>query len=268
MHKISLLGCGWLGLPLAKALLEKGHTVKGSTTSENKLTVLRDHGISPLMISVSETGIDGDIASFLKESEILIIDIPPKLRGTEQQSFVGKMQSLIPHIESSGVANVILISSTSVYSDDNSSVTENTVAFPDTESGKQLLQTEAMLLGNINFKTTVVRFGGLIGDDRHPVRSLAGRQNIENPAAPINLIHQDDCIGIILKIIEKNEWNQVFNAATPYHPNRETYYTKKAIAIGLPPPLFNHDKESAGKTILSDKVQHVLDYKFTVIENI
>jgi hypothetical protein len=28
-------------------------------------------------------------------------------------------------------------------------------------------------------------------------------RNLENPDAPINLIHQTDCIGIILKIIEK-----------------------------------------------------------------
>ena len=29
MHKISLLGCGYLGFPLALKLLESGHNVKG-----------------------------------------------------------------------------------------------------------------------------------------------------------------------------------------------------------------------------------------------
>jgi hypothetical protein len=42
---------------------------------------------------------------------------------------------------------------------------------------------------------------------------LAGRENLENPDAPINLIHQTDCIGIILKIIEKNSWGETYNAA-------------------------------------------------------
>ena len=36
-EKISILGCGWLGLPLAKSLLAKGYKIKGSTTSESKL---------------------------------------------------------------------------------------------------------------------------------------------------------------------------------------------------------------------------------------
>ena len=43
--KISILGCGWLGFPLAKSLVEKGFSVKGSTTSENKLSILSTAGI-------------------------------------------------------------------------------------------------------------------------------------------------------------------------------------------------------------------------------
>jgi 3-hydroxyisobutyrate dehydrogenase-like beta-hydroxyacid dehydrogenase len=30
---ISILGCGWLGVPLAKHLIQKGFSVKGSVTS-------------------------------------------------------------------------------------------------------------------------------------------------------------------------------------------------------------------------------------------
>jgi nucleoside-diphosphate-sugar epimerase len=90
---------------------------------------------------------------------------------------------------------VLFISSTSVYNDVDAFVTEETIARPATESGKQLLETEQLLQSNINFKTTI-RFGGLIGEDRHPVKFLAGRENLENPNAPINLIHQEDCIGI------------------------------------------------------------------------
>jgi hypothetical protein len=57
-------------------------------------------------------------------------------------------------------------------------------------------------------------------------RFLAGKENLDNPNAPINLIHQKDCIGIIIKIA-KQAWETTFNAATPYHPSRETYYTQK-----------------------------------------
>ncbi|MDC1274067.1 SDR family NAD(P)-dependent oxidoreductase, partial [Flavobacteriaceae bacterium] len=38
--KIGIIGCGWLGLPLAKSLISNNYKVKGSTTRKNKLTVL------------------------------------------------------------------------------------------------------------------------------------------------------------------------------------------------------------------------------------
>jgi hypothetical protein len=50
-----------------------------------------------------------------------------------------------------------------------------------------------------------------------------------------------------MQIIAKQAWNTTFNAATPYHPSRETYYTKKAIDFGLTPPTFDHSKPSIGK---------------------
>jgi nucleoside-diphosphate-sugar epimerase len=142
-------------------------------------------------------------------------------------------------------------------------VTEETELNPETESGKQLVQAEQLLQSNLNFNTTVLRFGGLIGEDRHPIKFLAGRTNIENPNAPINLIHQADCIGIILEILRQNSWNETFNAVTPFHPSRKEYYTQKATEFNLAIPEFNHEKLSVGKTILNDKIKTILNYIFT-----
>ncbi|PWA06578.1 SDR family oxidoreductase [Flavobacterium psychrotolerans] len=270
MTKISILGCGWLGLPLAKALIGTGFSIKGSTTSIEKLPILEFAGIEPFLISLHANEIEGNIVPFLENSEILIIDIPLKLRGnsndpsaTHRAEFVGKIRTLIPYIENSSIENVLFISSTSVYGEANTIITEETTPNPDTESGKQLFQAEQLLQNNRDFKTTIVRFGGLIGEDRHPIRFLSGRDNIDNPEAPINFIHQDDCIGIIQKIIETNCWGETFNAVSPFHPSRETYYTQKAIGLNLALPKFSHAKPSVGKTILSDKVETVLKYKFT-----
>lgn len=262
MYNISILGCGWLGLPLAKTLLEKGHVVNGSTTTLTKLNVLKDFGIQPFLITLDSKSISGEIEDFFHGCKILIIDIPPKLRGTTEEDFIGKIKLLIPFIEKSTIENVLFISSTSVYRDDNSVVTEETMPMPETESGKQLVQTEQLLQSNPNFQTTVLRFGGLIGEDRHPIKFLSGRKNIENPAAPINLIHQEDCIGIILKIMESNSWNKTFNAVSPFHPSRKTYYIQKAEELNLPLPEFEEKNPSIGKTILSNKVENELKYTF------
>lgn len=269
MTQISILGCGWLGLPLAKALLQNEFSVKGSTTSVEKLSILENTGIQPYLIALSEDKPTGNLTEFLENSKILIIDVPPKLRGTSKENFVEKIKNVIPFIEKSSIENVIFISSTSVYGDTSTalSVTEETKTCPDTESGKQLVQAEQLLQTNPNFKTTIVRFGGLVGEDRHPIKFLAGRNNIENPNAPINLIHQEDCIGIILEILrqaqnEKLEWNETFNAVSPFHPSRKDYYMQKALELNLNLPEFKLENDTFGKTILSDKIEIVLGYVF------
>jgi nucleoside-diphosphate-sugar epimerase len=262
MTQISILGCGWLGLPLAKALLENEFSVKGSTTSVDKLPTFVNFGIQPYLIALSENEITGNLDAFLENSKILIIDVPPKLRGSEKEKFVSKIKNTIPFIQKSSIEKVLFISSTSVYGQVNLIVTEETELNPDTESGKQLVQAEQLLQSNPNFKTTILRFGGLIGEDRHPIKFLAGRKNIENPNAPINLIHQDDCIGIILKIIKLDCWNETYNAATPFHPSRKEYYAQKAIEFNLPLPEFNSETLTFGKTIASSKVETIFEYTF------
>ena len=263
LHKnISILGCGWLGLPLAKTLIENNFSVKGSTTSSDKLAALEENKIQPFLLSLNENEVIGNIDAFLENSEVLIIDIPPKLRGNASENFVSKMKTVIPFIEKSSVRKVLFVSSTSVYADDNLIVTETTIPKPETEGGKQLLEVEKLLQNNKNFETTILRFGGLIGEDRHPIKFIAGRENLENPDAAINLIHQKDCIGIILKIIETNSWNETFNAVTPFHPTRKIYYTQKAIELHLVLPKFNKEKPSVGKVISSEKLMETLDYTF------
>ena len=271
--KIAILGCGWLGLPLAKSLLSKGYKVKGSTTSESKLDLLKNAGISPFQIQLEEHQIIGNIEDFLKETNVLVIDIPPGLRRetstSNEMTFVNKVKTLIPFIEKSGIQKVVFVSSTSVYGDDFPivEITEETKPNPDTESGKQLVIVETLLQSNPNFKTTVIRFGGLLGEDRHPVKFLAGRTNVENPDAPVNMIERKDCIGVIEKILKQVqhdnwEWNQTFNAVAPQHPTRKAYYHKKADILNLPLPTFAENSESKGKIISSKKVETILGYSF------
>ena len=239
--------------------------------------MLKNAGISTFQIQLEEHQIIGTIEDFLKETDVLVIDIPPGLRKaispTLEMTFVNKVKILIPFIEKSGIQKVIFVSSTSVYGDGFPivEIREETKPNPDTESGKQLVIAETLLQSNSHFKTTVIRFGGLLGDDRHPIKFLAGRTNVENPDAPVNMIQREDCIGIIETIIGKElrqaqsdkwEWNQTFNAVAPQHPTRKAYYHKNAEIFNLSLPTFAENSESKGKIISSKKVETILGYSF------
>ncbi|WP_081210388.1 NAD(P)H-binding protein [Salegentibacter sediminis] len=262
---ISILGTGWLGLPLAEALIEAEHSVKGSVTRRERMEQLQDAGITPFQIKIFPEGVQGDLTSFLGHSEILIINIPPGLRSDPEADFVGKIGRIINYIEKSPVEKVIFVSSTSVYEDreDFPEYTEEDEPNGTSDAAKQLIASEKMLMENEYFQTTVVRFGGLIGPARHPVNYFAGKTGVKNPKAPVNLIQQEDCIEIITQIIKKEAWGKIFNAAYPEHPTKEDYYTKTAKEKNLKAPEFEKNGVSKGKKISSVELKEVLGFEYT-----
>ncbi|WP_420603169.1 SDR family oxidoreductase [Flagellimonas sp.] len=237
--KIGVLGCGWLGLPLAKHFVANTYEVHGSTTSNEKLELLKKEGIHPYEISLSSTKIHGDIESFLSNIDLLVINVPPKLRGANPENFVEKMNLLHAQIKKSGPYKLIFVSSTAVYGNLNHEITEETLPQPVTESGKQLLECEQLFTLDSTLQTTVIRFGGLIGPNRHPVTMLSKRPNLTNGNDPVNLIHLQDCIHLISTIIENNYWGEIFNGVYPLHPSKKEYYTAEAIRRELPIPDYS-----------------------------
>lgn len=256
---VSILGCGWLGVPLGKHLIDKGFSVKGSVTSPEKFGQLSDAGISPHQIVLNDSKAKVDDITFF-EADVLIISISPlRIEGIEQ-FFPTQIRQLIPFILKSGVRKVIFISSTSVYPENFQTASENDVLFPDKESGKACLLAENLLNDQSDFKTTVLRFGGLIGADRNPARFLLkSTHSVAN--TPVNLIHLDDCIGIIEAIIDRELWGETLNACCPEHPLKKDFYGKAAQISGLPKPLISDQKE-AHKIVDSSKLIRRLNYQF------
>ena len=257
------MGCGWLGLPLAIALAEDGYIVHGSTTSEEKHKQLKEEHITPFQITLSEDKIKGAISDFLQGVAILIVNIPPKLRGEHKESYIKKIQLLHQAVKLSDIEKVVFVSSTSVYGDMEGELTEETVPQPSTESGRQLLATESIFANDINLQTTVIRFGGLIGPHRHPITMLSGRQNLPNGNAPINLIHRNDCIRIIKSVIHNSWWKETLNGVYPYHPSKANYYASEAIKRNLQAPDYKPCNSNNGKIVHSEILLNVKKFDFT-----
>jgi nucleoside-diphosphate-sugar epimerase len=244
------MGCGWLGFPLAKFLVEKGYSVRGTTTDKNKVPHLEASGIEPYLISLEENEIKGPVKSFLNGMEAIVINIPPGLRGGENSNYVQKIKMLHEQIRPLGVRKVIFVSSTSVYGAVSGNVTEETPPMPASESGRQLLQVEDLFSKDENLKSTIVRFGGLIGPERHPVRFLSGRKGLKNGHHPVNLIHLEDCLSLLITILEKDWWGCIFNGVFPEHPLKQDYYRVEAEKKGLQPPGYSDESGPLpGKTV-------------------
>ncbi len=242
--KISILGCGWLGFPLAQSLIKKNE-VKGSTTSAHKLDQLIKNGITPFLIDLEN--LTQNLSEFLN-SEILIIAVTPKS--------ISVYKELILAIKQSTIQNVMFISSTSVYGNHSVEITED---FPVKESTLSI--AEDLFRKEKKFNTTIIRFAGLIGYNRNPNNFFKNGKKIDNPCGVVNMIHQDDCIRIIEEIISQNTWGETFNACADTHPTRKDFYTHAYESFQLHPIEFTNTITEL-KQISNQKLKQVLNYEF------
>ncbi len=244
--RISILGCGWLGFPLAIDLINKGYEVYGSTTTDSKIKEMEEKGIKPFLIDISK--IEDNISDFLK-SDVLVIAITTKN--------ISDINNLIKNIDESKLQKVIFISSTSVYPFTNGVVTEETETL-----NTPLAEIEKLFITNTSFKSTTVRFGGLFGYNRKPGNFIKTIKPVENPEGYINFIHRDDCIEIIEQIIIQNVWNETLNACTDDHPKRRDFYLNEIKKVGRSEIVFNENSSNEFKIVNSDKLKTLLNYKF------
>lgn len=264
---ISILGCGWLGLPLAKHLMESGHTVKGSTTHQNKLEVLENAGIEPYLIKLSPELENPDQIAEFWNADLLFLNIPPRAPEVDIIEYHPRqIQSVINAVEDTSIKRVIFAGSTGVYPAMGGLTSEADAAkgTASRDSGEALLIAEEKLLESRSFQTTVIRFGGLFGYDRDPIKFMSGRTELSKANAPVNLIHRDDCVSIITQIIEDDINSEIFNAVCDHHPSRKTYYSQRAKQTGLEPPQFKPDDKREYRKVANEKLKSTLDYTFQV----
>ena len=261
-NTISILGCGWLGYPLAKELISQGLKVKGSTTSPDKTATFQNVGITPYLFSIDSAGI-GDISGIndFFSADLLIITLPPKIRKKGAEHGIGQIEK-IRDIASDFEGKVIYTSSTSVYpangkNHDEASLAKNFPAGP-----SPLLKIEEMLKITFGNNLTILRLGGLFGYDRIPVKYFLGKKEIVNRNFPVNYLHRDDAVKGILTIIGKQAWGRTYNVVSPLHPTREEVFSKNAKMLNVKRPEFSDLTTGNFKIINPDKMMEELGFAY------
>lgn len=250
---ISILGCGWLGLPLGQYLSEKEFSVKGSTTTEEKLPILQESGIEAFRIQLNPQVVDEYVDKFL-DSETLLINIPPRISLQKSDAHVEQISNLLQSVENSAIKNIIYISSTSVYPELSREVFEYDITSPEKSGSPTLVKTENLLqefCKSSDRNLTILRCGGLMGYSRIPAKYFAGWKGLTTGDIRVNYVHRDDVIKIIETIIEGNIWNETFNIVSPIHPTRKEIYTKNCEELGYEMPEFITPSEAQPFKIIS-----------------
>lgn len=258
---VSILGSGWLGLALGKHLAEKGYSVKASSTRAEKLPRISALGIEPFLLKIGINASESQWSDLLFSSEALVVVVPPDRKNPDLViQYPALMETIRAMALAGKVQRILFVSSTGVYGKAEGVIRESDTPLPDTESARAIEAAE-----NIFFKSDipaiVLRMAGLAGYDRKAGRFLAGKTGLRDPEQPVNLVHRDDCIQAIEKVLMSRRPSLCYNVCSDLHPARRDFYTKEALALGLEPPVFiNETTHKAYPLISNDKIKRELGF--------
>ncbi|MBF9222311.1 Rossmann-fold NAD(P)-binding domain-containing protein [Hymenobacter ruricola] len=263
LPKVLVMGCGWLGLALARSLAADGHQVLGTTTTPESIAIMQQAGIEPHLLRLgSDFGAPAEalLLRLLQSADVLVLNVPP--RAAAAGAYPTLLRPVHRAVAAAGTRHVLFVSSTSVYPDEPR-VMHETDALSTRDAASDVLRAEGHFVPRYGqWKSTVVRLGGLIGPDRAPGRFLAGRRDLGQGNAPVNLVHLTDAVGVLSAIIKHGAWGHTFNVCAVQHPLRRDFYPAAARYLKLEPPTFKDETGTSGKTIDSSLVRSVLPYKF------
>ncbi|MGM0582618.1 MAG: SDR family NAD(P)-dependent oxidoreductase [Bacteroidota bacterium] len=256
MASVSILGCGWLGFPLAKKLKKLGYEVRGSTTTASKMLEMKEAGIKAYSIHLP----NDDLNSEFFKSDYLIINIPPKTSKKGVNHHIESLKPILKYIPST--QKIIYISATSVYPKVDHPINEDHELDKQSERAQALIQAEELLHKTFEERLTIIRFGGLLGYERIPGRYYSGKKLAQHHQK-VNYIHRDDAIGIISAVLKQEKWGYLFNGIAPIHPTKKEVFTKNSEDFKFEAPQFENTKqELTNRIIESYKIELNLDYSF------
>lgn len=260
---ISVLGCGWLGFPLAERLRNLDHSLKGSTTTAKKVSVLKQSGVEACLLELPQSFSDQKVEDFWK-CDLLILNIPPGRRNPNvKRDFPKLVKKVTEKARGHKISWIIFASSTAVYPKFGGILSEEDgrIGNATRPSGEALLQSEEIIKQS-GIDYTILRLGGLYGADRHPVKYLSGKKDLDEGLRPVNLVHQLDCVNLITEVIQQKKRNEIYNIVSDGHPPRKEFYQCAAKHFNLPLPTFKPDENKNYRIVSNEKIKKDLFYEF------
>jgi nucleoside-diphosphate-sugar epimerase len=223
-NEILIIGAGWLGFPLAKHWKNNGFSVVATTTNKEKLEALKANKIDAIPFILGVNNFD-----ILPDKPIVFVNIPPKMQGFANEA---DYKGLLVFLLARNPEQLVFVSSTGVYGTAcKGKVDEDTEPKPDENSNGFFLKKleDLVLLKGYS----VLRPGGLFGENRNPSQFFRSKGIIPNSEDAINMIHLSELIKITDFLIS-NKVKGIINAVNPEKISRATFYNYAAKVNGLP----------------------------------
>lgn len=273
-----VVGCGYVGFPLAAELARRGHEVFGLRRSNAADAELRAARIQPVQADITRAE---TLVNVPRDFDWVVNCVASGGGGVDEYRalYLAGMRNLVDWLlsASSGKkARLVYTSSTGVYGqNDGSLVDETSVTEPATDTARVLVETENYLLSagrEHGFAAMILRAAGIYGPGRGYLlkQFLAGEARIEGVGERImNMIHRDDLINAIITALERGQGGEVYNAVDNEPVSQRQFFEWLAAKMGrsLPPTVpvdlaMPRKRGLTSKRISNRKLADELGFKF------
>jgi len=234
-----IVGCGYLGLRVARRWIAAGWPVAGVIRTPARAVVLARESVCPIVADVTRPS---TLRGFPAADTLLYaVGYDPAGGASRSAVNVDGLRAVLDAI-SPEVRRVILISSTGVYAENEGGwVDEHSPAQPLRESGRVLLAAEEALAEHrFGDLAITLRLAGIYGPGRLPRRTelVAGEPLPIAAGQQVNLIHVDDAAAAILAAETRASPPRTYVVADGNPVERREYFAELARQLNLPPPSF------------------------------
>jgi nucleoside-diphosphate-sugar epimerase len=232
-----ILGCGYLGLRVARSWLQSGRSVAALTRRRGE--ELAEVGIHPIPGDV----LDPESLKALPSARTILyaVGMDRSAGRSMREVYVDGLRNVIDALTvHSPEAKWVSVSSTGVYGQtDGSEVDEGSPTEPIEESGRVVLEAE-QLLHAMRPGAVILRFAGIYGPNRllrkEPI--LRGEPFIGDAEKWLNLIHVDDGVRAVNLAETRAPRGNTYLVSDGTPVKRRDYYSHLAEVLKAPPARF------------------------------
>jgi nucleoside-diphosphate-sugar epimerase len=236
MRRLLIIGCGDVGLRLAKAL--KGRwRIYALTHSHDRLSMLRAEGVMPVSGDLDHPETLVRIAGLAQDVVHLA---PPPGSGTRDTRTINLIRALAKG--GSLPQRLVYISTSGVYGDCSGDVIDETRrARPSSDRARRRLDAEKQIRGwgaEAVIQVSILRVPGIYSAARLPIARLkAGTPALAPERDPYtNHIHADDLARTVLAALSRGRGGRAYNASDDRWMKMGEYFDMVANQFNLPRP--------------------------------
>lgn len=236
MRRLLIIGCGDVGLRLAKVLRGRWR-IYALTHSQNRYSTLRAHGVMPVSGDLDRPETLQRIAGLAQDVVHLA---PPPGAGARDTRTINLIRALAKG--GSLPQRMVYISTSGVYGDCGGDVIDETRRTrPSSDRARRRLDAEQQLRGwgaENGVQVSILRVPGIYSDGRLPIARLKARVPALAPERDpyTNHIHADDLARTVLAALIRGRGGRAYNATDDSWMRMGEYFDMVAEQFNLPRP--------------------------------